>query len=283
MTMVVDSHQHFWDPDRREYPWLTEPQIRRRFGPEHLAPQLTKAGVDRTVLIQTVATVDETMEFLTIASETTFVAGVVGWIALGDPHVMHALARIRATPHGRLLVGIRHNAHEERDPRWLMRREVRRGIEAVGAAGLAYDLQIRTREAPAALEIVKSLTDVRFVIDHVAKPQIAKGPRDVDWERAFRPFGDCPNVTCKLSGMVPDAPGMRWSADDIVPYVQRVLTWFGPERCMFGSDWPVCLVAASYGEVIRATRHAIGSLDAAARARVMGINAMRVYRLQPVQ
>jgi L-fuconolactonase len=281
MTMVVDAHHHFWDPSRRDYYWMSSEldPIRRAFGPRDLEPLLTESRVDRTIVVQTLPSLAETRELLATAAATSFVAGVVGWVDLNDPAVSGTIAELRAGPGGRHLVGVRHQVHDEPDEGWLLRKDVQRGIEAVGKAGLVYDLLVRTRELPAALEVVRRLPQVRFVIDHIAKPRIASGPVDEEWERAMAPFAECANVSCKLSGMVTEASWTAWSSSDLEPYVRRALAWFGPERCMFGSDWPVCLVAAPYAKVVDALRFAIRDLAADERDAVMGGNAVRVYEL----
>ena len=278
---VVDAHHHFWDPSRREYPWMGDDlaAIRKPFGPEELRPLLAANGVDRTVLVQTIASVDETREFLATAAANDFIAGVVGWVDLTDPSVGKTLSDLRAGPGGSRLAGIRHQVHDERDPSWLLRDDVLRGLRAVGDAELAYDLLVRTRELPAAREVARRLPDIPFVIDHIAKPRIAAGPRDPEWERAMAPFADLPNVTCKLSGMVTEASWTGWTPGDLAPYIDRILAWFGPERCIFGSDWPVCLMAASYAQVLKAVRSALSALNDQYAAGVLGGNAIRVYRL----
>jgi L-fuconolactonase len=279
--MVVDAHHHFWDPARRDYYWMSNEMaaIRRPFGPQDLRPLLSNSGVDKTLLIQTLPSLAETREFLGIAEATDFVAGVVGWIDLTDPSVGGIIGELRAGPGGRHLVAVRHQVHDEADDAWLLRSDVQRGIQAVGEAGLVYDLLVRTRELPAALDVVRRLQQVRFVIDHIAKPRIASGPIDEEWERVMAPLAECPNVSCKLSGLVTEASWTAWKPDDLKPYVRRALRWFGPERCIFGSDWPVCLLAASYARVVNALRSAVGDLEAEDRDAVFGGNAIRVYSL----
>jgi L-fuconolactonase len=270
--VIVDSHHHFWDPTRRRYPWMGDElaAVRRPFGPEDLRPLLDDNGVDRTILVQTIASVDETREFLDVAAANDFVAGVVGWVDLTSSSVSDTLASLA----GDMLVGIRHQVHDEPDDRWLLRKEVQRGIGAVGEAGLVYDLLVRARELPAALETVRRNRGVSFVIDHAAKPRIAGGSWDVDWEERLAPFSDEPNVACKLSGLVTEADWRSWTAEELEPYIRRVVGWFGPERCMFGSDWPVCLLAASYAQVLQTMRQIVGLDDA-----IFGETAMRVYGL----
>jgi L-fuconolactonase len=278
---VVDAHHHFWDPSRRDYPWMGDElaAIRKPFGPDDLKPLLVANGVDRTVLVQTISSIEETREFLSMAAATDFIAGVVGWVDLTDPNVVKALSHLRSGPGGNRLVGIRHQVHDEADEKWLLRDDVHRGLRAVGDADLVYDLLVRARDLPAANEAARRLPDVRFVIDHIAKPRIARGRRDPEWERAMAPLADLPNVTCKLSGMVTEASWTGWTLDDIAPYIDRVLGWFGPDRCIFGSDWPVCLMAATYAQVLEAVRHALGALSDSDFQRVLGGNAIRTYRL----
>jgi L-fuconolactonase len=277
--LIVDSHHHFWDPSRRDYPWMGDElaSIRKPFGPTELRPLLAAGGVDRTLLVQTVSSVGETGDFLETASAADFIAGVVGWVDLTDPAVGKTLAALRKSPGGNYLVGIRHQVHDEPDPNWLLRDDVLHGIKTVGDADLVYDLLVRTRELPAAREVVRRFPDVRFVIDHMAKPRIAAGPRDPEWERAMAAIAELPNVSCKLSGMVTEASWTEWTPADLAPYVHRALDWFGPERCMFGSDWPVCLLAASYAEVLQALSYALSELNAVEIEGVLGGNAARIY------
>jgi L-fuconolactonase len=274
--VVVDSHHHFWDPSRRDYPWMGDELalIRRPFGATELAPLVAAANIDATILVQTISSLDETREFLATAAATDFVAGVVGWVDLTDPAVGDTIAELRGGPGGAYLVGIRHQVHDEPDPVWLLRDDVQRGIERVGEAGLVYDLLVKTRELPAAVDVATSFPDLCFVLDHIAKPRIVAGPRDVEWERGMAPLADCANVYCKLSGMVTEARWTDWTAGDLQPYVSRVLEWFGPERCMFGSDWPVCLLAADYARVVSTMRAIVGENE-----DVFGATATRVYRI----
>lgn len=270
--MIVDSHHHFWDPSRREYAWMGDElsTIRRRFGPDDLRPLLTDNGVDKTILVQTVSDLDETREFLDIAVANDFVAGVVGWVDLTSSTVKQTLASLSSD----LLVGVRHQVHDETDPRWLLRDDVQRGIAEIGEAGLVYDLLVRTRELPAALETAMRHPDMTFVIEHAAKPHISGLSWDRDWETALAPFSDLANVSCKVSGLVTEANWKSWTPEQLEPYINRVVGWFGPERCMFGSDWPVCLVAATYDQVLDAMQQIIGPDDL-----IFGETARRVYGL----
>jgi len=278
---VVDAHQHFWDPAYAKYYWMTDElaAIRRRFGPEDLRPLLAQCGIDRTILVQTRSSLDETRAFLQVAGRTDFVAGVVGWVDLTDSHVAVTLRELQAMPEGRWLVGIRHQVHDEPDPNWLLRVDVRRGLKAIHEAGLAYDLLVRSRELPAALRIARLFPQMRIVLDHIAKPPIRTG-MSVGWAEAMAPFSELGNVYCKLSGMVTEADWGSWSADGLLPYVQRVVGWFGEDRLMFGSDWPVCLLAGSYAQVVAVLLDTLRDILPESRAKIFGTNAIRFYDLQ---
>ena len=277
--MIVDSHQHFWDLDRFDYPWMTDDlrAIRRNFGPKDLEPLLAERGVDRSVVVQATSSEDETRYLLEIAARTGFVSGVVGWVDLSDPEVGAVVADLQNGEGGHYLVGMRHQVHDEGDPDWLLRDEVQRGLRELAGAGLAYDLLVRARELPAALRTARAQPGLRLVIDHIGKPPIRAGEME-EWILAMAPFAGLDNVCCKLSGMVTEADWHTWKPGDLVPFVERVLDWFGEDRLMFGSDWPVCLLAASYGEVMDALDSALGFLGESARAKIYGGNAVAFYQ-----
>ena len=276
--MVVDAHQHFIFPSRVHYPWLEDAELaplRRDFTPEDLRPLLKACGVDRTIVVQAKSSLEETRELLQIAASTDYVAGVVGWVDLCDPQVGQVLDALRARPEGSYLVGIRHQVHDEPDPNWLLRPEVERGLAALEQRGLVYDLLVRTRELPAALACVQNFPKLRFVLDHLAKPNIAQGQWD-DWLRALEPLAAQPNVWVKLSGLVTEADWKRWKQEDLAPYFHQALMLFGSSRCLFGSDWPVCTLAAGYSEVKEALEKTLGGANRA----ILGENAIEVYQLQ---
>lgn len=280
MTDIVDAHQHFWDPATGDYPWMTDElaAIRRRFAPDDLRPIVERRGVTRTILVQTRSSLPETVEFLDTAASIDFVAGVVGWIDLTDEAIVDVLDRLRSGPTGRWLVGIRHQTHDEPDPDWLTRPDVMRGLRAVARAGLPYDLVIRTRELPASLEIATRIPELALVVDHIAKPDIRHGLFE-PWAERMAALAAMPNVTCKVSGMVTEADWSTWTRAELRPYVDLVLGWFGPRRLLFGSDWPVCLLAATYDEVLDAAEELFGGLTAAERDEVFEGTATRVYGL----
>ncbi len=280
MKRTIDAHQHLWDPATTDYPWLTDDLavIRRRFGPEDLGPLLAAAGVDATILVQTRSSLDNTREFLETAGATPFIAGVVGWVDLTDPGIADTIAELRAGPGGDQLVGIRHQVHDEADPGWLGRADVRRGLQAVGQAGLAYDLLVRSRELPAAVAVARDLPAVQFVLDHLGKPAIARGERQ-EWARLLAEFGPLEHVTAKMSGLVTEADWPTWTVADLQPYVDDALAVFGPGRLVFGSDWPVCLLAAPYNVVVATARALTATLSGAERSAIFGTTAEAVYGL----
>jgi L-fucono-1,5-lactonase len=277
---AVDAHHHLWDPRARDYPWMASPAfdpIRRPYGLADLRARTAAAGVARTVLVQTVPDEAETEEFLGLASSSGgLVAGVVGWVGLADPGVAGSLARLRAMPGGEHLVGVRHQVQDEPDPDWLSRPAVRRGLRAVAEAGLVYDLLVLVPQLPAALAAVRDLPDGRFVLDHAAKPAIAAGTTE-PWAGALAELARLPNVTCKLSGLVTEAAWEDWDAKRIRPYADHVLASFGPDRVMFGSDWPICELAASYTEVRALADQLLEGLSPAERQTVLQGTATRVY------
>jgi len=280
MSRLIDAHQHVWDPATADYPWLTDElaAIRRRFGPEDLAPSLAAAGVDGTVVVQSRSSLDNTRELLVTAGATPFIAGVVGWVDLTDPAIAETIAELRAGPGGDRLVGIRHQVHDEPDPEWLLRADVRRGLRAVGRAGLAYDLLVRTRELPAAVTVARDLPGVRFVLDHLGQPAIGRGERE-PWASLLAGFASLEHVAAKLSGLVTEADWKSWTVAGLQPYVNDALAVFGPARLIFGSDWPVCLLAAPYDVVLATARSLTTGLSEAERSALFGATAETIYRL----
>jgi L-fuconolactonase len=278
----VDAHHHLWDPRVRDYPWMAGPEldrIRRPYGLADLRRETAAAGIDRTVVVQAVHQVAETEELLAVAASSDgLIAGVVGWVDLEAVDVDGALGRLLALPGGDRLVGVRHQVQNEEDRDWLSRPSVRQGLRAVGAAGLAYDLLVLTPQLPSAVAAAAALPGVRFVLDHAAKPAIAAGGLR-PWAAALSGIAALPNLSCKLSGLVTEARWDDWDAERIRPYADRVLEAFGPERVMFGSDWPVCELAASYRQVRELADELLEGLSPGGREAVLGGTAARVYRL----
>jgi L-fuconolactonase len=275
---IVDAHHHVWDLSVRDQDWIAGPELqplRRNFTVDDLALEAQAAGVDRTVLVQTVTVAEETPEFLALAAEHELIAGVVGWTDLTRPDVAEELARLRELPGGRYLKGIRHQVQGEPDPEWLLRADVRRGLAAVAEAGLVYDLVVLPHQLPACAKAAASLPELTFVLDHLGKPPIASGARE-PWTSDVRALAALPNTVCKLSGMVTEADPVSWTVDDLRPYADVVVEAFGPQRLMFGSDWPVCKLAAPYGQVLDAAQELTGPDD---RTHIFETTATRVYDL----
>ena len=279
---VIDSHHHFWDPaSGGDYGWLSGPfePINRVFAPEDLRPSLEANDVNGTVLVQTWNDLGETWDFIRTAEETDFVAGVVGWVDLTDPGVADTIAALKASPEGKWLVGIRHLIQTESDPNWLLRDDAVRGLKAVQVADLVYDLVPNLPQLSSCIATAKVFPDMRFVLDHISKPEIRNRGFD-EWAALIRQFrSERGHVWCKLSGMVTEADWQTWTPDDLKPYVHEVLDVFGVDRCMFGTDWPVCLVAASYDRVVDALKECLKDLGQDDLDRIFGLNAVEAYRL----
>jgi L-fuconolactonase len=281
--MIVDAHHHLWDPARRDYPWMTgeAARLRRRFDRDDLREATAGLGVERTVLVQAVGTLEETEELLATAADSGgLIAGVVGWVDLTLPDVAATLAQLLQGPGGAHLVGIRHQVHDEADPDWLLRPDVLRGLRAVAEVGLVYDLLVRSRELPAARRAAEQLPELSFVVDHAAKPAIRAGEWE-PWSTRIAAMAALSNVACKLSGLVTEARHPGWTVEDLAPYVARLVELFGPARLLFGSDWPVCTLAASYHSVLGATSTCLAraGLGEPERADVLAGTATRVYGL----
>ncbi|MET9504218.1 amidohydrolase family protein [Streptomyces sp. NPDC006622] len=277
---IVDAHHHVWDLAVRDQDWITGEELaplRRDFTLDDLEPEARAVGVTATVLVQTVTVAEETPELLALAARNELVAGVVGWTDLTAPGVADALAGLRELPGGEQLVGIRHQVQGEPDPGWLLRPDVRSGLASVAEAGLVYDLLVKPHQLAAAHEAALRLPGCTFVLDHLGKPPIASGELH-PWADAVRLLASLPNTVCKLSGMVTEAD-RPWSVKDLKPYADTVLDAFGPERLMFGSDWPVCRLTATYAEVGGAAGELMAGLSPAERREVFAGTALRTYGL----
>ncbi|MET7341458.1 amidohydrolase family protein [Streptomyces sp. NPDC058369] len=279
---VVDAHHHVWDLAVRDQDWITGEALaplRRDFTLADLEPEARAAGVSATVLVQTVTVAAETPEFLALADGSDLVSGVVGWSDLTAPDIADTLAALRELPGGDRLVGLRHQVQGEPDPGWLLRPDVLRGLAAVADAGLVYDLVVLPHQLPAATRVAAALPGLVFVLDHAGKPPVAAG-RARPWADDLRALAALPNTVCKLSGLVTEADWRTWSTDDLRPYAETVIDAFGPGRLMFGSDWPVCRLAATYGEVLDTARALIEGLGEGERDAVLATTAERVYGLR---
>lgn len=275
---VTDAHHHVWDLSVRDQNWITGPALRplrRDFTVEDLRPEAEAAGVTRTVLVQTVTVPGETPELLALAEEHDLIAGVVGWTDLTRPDAADELARLRARPGGRYLKGVRHQVQGEPDPEWLLRPDVLRGLAAVAAVGLAFDLVVLPHQLPACVRAAAALPGLTFVLDHLGKPPVASGALE-PWASGLRALAALPNTVAKLSGLATEADPASWTVADLRPYADAALEAFGPTRLMYGSDWPVSTLAGTYGGILDAARLLTDPRD---HPQILRATAERVYGL----
>jgi L-fuconolactonase len=277
--MTVDGHFHVWDPTKRDHAWLTAvPELDRRFSIEEFCELAETNGVGRAVLVQVLNDLEETYEFLALAADRPIVAGVVGWVDLAAPDVAEVLDRLRHAPGGERLVGIRHLVQGEPDPSYLERQAVLEGLRAVAEAGLVFDLLVLPAQLEAAVRAVRATDGLVAVLDHGGKPTIAAGVGE-PWASLVADLAGTGRVACKISGLVTEA-GPGWTQEAIGPFVDHLLESFGPERLVFGSDWPVCTVVADYGEVVELAGALLAQLTPSERLEVLGGNAQRLYGLE---
>ncbi len=275
--MRLDSHQHFWryDPDRDA--WITGAMaaLQRDFLPEDLLPELSTNRIDATIAVQTDQSERETLFLLDLAQRHDFIRGVVGWVDLRSERVNE---RLEFFSHYPTLRGFRHIAQAEPDDHFLVRLELVRGVSQLRRFGYTYDILIFPRQLEAAAELAAQLPEQPFILDHIAKPEI-KAKEIAAWERGIRRLAACANVSCKLSGLVTEADWRKWQPRDFAPYLDVVFDCFGAERLMFGSDWPVCLLAAGYARVKEIIAEYTEGLPQPAKDGIFGGNAARVYGL----
>jgi L-fuconolactonase len=276
---VIDSHHHLWDPEIRAYPWLEEyPAINRAVYTSDLSVASAASNVAGTIVVEAISTSEETDWLLELADDSDLVVGVVGWVDLQDAAVGDRLAELSAR--SSRLVGIRHPAQDEADSLWLTRPAVRRGMRAVQKAGLPFDLLVRHPQREAALMLADSHPDMTFVLDHLGKPRVAAGEWD-EWLEWLTALSLRPNVYCKVSGLVTEASWATWRVQRLERYVHAAVEIFGAERCMFGSDWPVSLLAAGYTDVIGLVERATEQLSGTERHLLFHGTATSVYGLVP--
>ncbi len=273
----IDSHQHFWRYDADQYPWMDGRMqaLRRDFLPADFKPLLDQLGFEGSIAVQARQSLEETEWLLGLADEHAFVKGVVGWVDLRAADVGDQLARYARRPR---LVGIRHVLHDEPDDNFMLRPEFRSGIASLGEHGLAYDLLLFPRHLAAATRLVREFPAQAFVLDHIAKPAIARGETQ-PWSSELRRLAESPNVYCKLSGMVTEAVWSDWRPDDFRAYLDVIADAFGVRRLMIGSDWPVCTVSGDYISTMRVVIGYLESFPPADREAVLGGNCARFYRI----
>jgi L-fuconolactonase len=277
--MRVDAHQHFWKYDSLEYDWIDDRMaaLRRDFLPADFGPVLKYGGFDGSVAVQARQSLDETRWLLELAEKSPFVLGVVGWVDLRSPDLRAQLERFAANPK---FVGVRHVIQSEPDDRFLLRSDFLRGVGMLAEFGLTYDILIYPRQLPAAIEFVRKFPNQPFVLDHLAKPPIASGMLE-PWASGIRELAKSENVWCKVSGMVTEAEWGNRLPQTYWPYLDVVFEAFGTKRLMFGSDWPVCTVAASYGDVFTIVAKYLEQFSSGEKDGVFGGNAARFWTLMP--
>jgi L-fuconolactonase len=279
MSPRIDSHHHVWDLAVRDQPWTAGlVPLRRSFSMTDLRPELIRHNIAGTVLVETVNVPGETAELLALAASEPAIRGVIGWSDLAAPDIAEQLDRLRALPGGDRLIALRHQVQLEADPAWLGRANVGHGLAAVAAAGLRFDLLVQPHQLACALRTVRRMPQLQFVLEHAGKPAIRSG-EDRLWRTHIAPLALESNVAVKLSGLVTEADPTTWTGADLQPFVDTVLTLFGPRRTMFGSDWPVCLLAATYDQVVEVTEALTEQLTASERAEIFGATAARWYGL----
>lgn len=276
--MIIDAHQHFWQLGAFDYSWLESSEIapiRRDFMPADLQPQMRGVGVDKCIFVQTQHCVAETEWALELADQSKFIAGVVGWVDLASQQCEAQLSRLKQHPK---FVGVRHITQDEPDDDFIVRPDVIRGLRTLEQHQVPFDLLFYVKHLHHAATLAEQLPNLPMVIDHLAKPHIRDGRMD-DWLPEFQSAARYPNIFCKLSGMITEADWQSWTARDLQPYVEAALEAFGPERLMFGSDWPVCELAGSYSGVLAALDQTLGSISEGDRQMIFGETAKQFYRL----
>ena len=275
--MKIDTHHHFWKYSTQDYGWMSDRMqvIRRDFLPADLKAEISAAGIDGVVSVQARQELRENSFLLDFAAQNDFIRGVVGWVPLIDANVKGELERLASN---KKLKGIRHVLHDEADERYMLRDDFNRGIGLLKDFNLAYDILIFEKHLPQTLQFVDRHPEQVFVLDHVAKPRIKDGYLS-PWQSNIVQLAHRPNIYCKISGMVTEADWQNWTEEQLQPYLETVLGAFGTKRLMFGSDWPVCLLACPYKRWVEVVEHFLSQLSADEQARIMGQNAAEVYRL----
>jgi L-fuconolactonase len=273
--MRIDAHQHFWRYDPSRDQWITDEMavLKQDFLPQQLIPELAANKIDGCIAVQADQSEAETLFLLDLATHNHAIQGVVGWVDLCADNMSERLEFFSKYPK---LCGFRHIVQAEPDDQFMLRPRFLRGIEALKEFGFTYDILIYPHQLPAAIELVSRYPEQLFVLDHIAKPCI-KEKKLSPWERHLRALAQNANVYCKVSGMVTEADWKQWRSDDFKPYLDIVFEAFGVDRLMFGSDWPVCLLAATYGEVVSLIADYIGKLPQPDIEKVFGLNSSRFY------
>jgi len=274
----IDAHQHFWIYNQEEYKWIDESMVKlqRDFLPSHIDKELKRNGIDFCVTVQAPQTLQETKWLLELAQNNSFIKGIVGWVDLKSNSVEKDLEQFAAY---KKFKGVRHVLQNEDDDRYMLQPDFKQGLSQLEKYGLTYDILIYPRHIKYACGLVSEFPQQKFIIDHLAKPLIKEGKIEV-WKKDMKELAKADNLFCKLSGMVTEANWNSWMQEDFVPYMETLLEIFGPNRLLFGSDWPVCTVAAKYEQVLGIVTNFISFLSPAEQAHIMGQNAIDFYNLE---
>jgi len=278
--MRIDGHQHFWKLDRGDYRWMSPAltTLYRDYLPADLLPHLAKHGIDQTIVVQAADTVEETEFLLQLAAENDYIAGVVGWLDLESPDFARQFDHFRRNPK---FVGLRPMLQDLPDDAWITRPTVLRSLRIIAEADFPFDFLTHPRHLPHVLKALDEVGPMRGVIDHISKPEIKQHVLE-PWKDLLNQVAQHETIYCKLSGMITEADHDHWTAEDLRPYVNHAVDCFGWDRVIFGSDWPVCLLAGSYDQVVDGLREVLGTrMDAAAERKLFGLNAMTFYKLNP--
>jgi L-fuconolactonase len=272
--MKIDAHQHFWRYDAAQYPWIPQHSpLQRDWLPNDLKTEQAKLGFDGSIAVQARQTLEESRWLLELARQHPGIKGVVGWVDLRSQRVTEQLAELASDPK---FVGVRHVVQEEPDEEFMLRPDFLRGIAKLKEFKLTYDLLIYPTQLPAAIKLVQKFPEQDFVLDHLAKPYIREGALS-PWIEQLAELSASENVWCKVSGMVTEAKQDSWKLEDFRPYLDAVFEAFGVDRLMFGSDWPVCLLAASYEQVFGIVRDYVQARSEEMRCKLFGGNCARFY------
>ena len=276
--MIIDSHHHFWKYDPIEYDWIDDSMkiIRKDFLPENLKTTIQEAGVDGVISVQARQSVEETDWLIGMAQQNDFIKGVVGWLPLIQDDMEVYLEKYAGE---KALKGVRHVIQGEPDPEFILRKDFNRGISLLKKYSLVYDILIVERQLPNTIRFVDQHPNQVFVLDHIAKPLIGRKVLS-PWKENIMELAKRENVNCKISGMVTEADYQEWTPSQLHPYFEVILEAFGPARLLFGSDWPVCLVATSYKNWMELLLKSISQLSESEKAKIMGGNAVRIYQLK---
>jgi len=274
--MIIDSHQHFWNYDPIRDSWIDDSMsiIRKNFLPKDLEPILIENGVDGCIAIQADQSELETQFLIDCACSNSFIKGVVGWVDLTSKNIDNRLNHFSLNPSFK---GVRHIVQAEKK-NYLLRKDVQNGISKLKEYNLTFDLLIYPNQIMNAVELVKKFSDQTFILDHIAKPNISKPVSD-EWKYGIKLLSENHNVSCKISGMVTETNNFKFNNNDFIPFLDVIFNCFGSERIMFGSDWPVCLVAASYNQTIKIIHNYLENCSKKIKDDIMGNNAVKIYNL----